>query len=289
MTIQTIVNENIIVPSETTIDFDDFDNSNVTYQALILRCTELCRTVQNDQTQCRSVMSGIIEWTKKLRMKDSFRTVFLNNASAKNNDDNDSFQTAHTNQPLHAITKQASTDKASHRLVSAREYHNSKYKSKPNKVMMGKDDVAFLPAKRNTSRSCGLCRGVKHTQYSCDKITKNFKCIPLPKNDSKARRSLALKIVNVSGMALFPRHINDKRIIFDDCPNKQKALVIHKRYVIMPTILHCEVPENICIECTFLGEGGYPTKEYHRALFKVASVASYILKSKSNCVASQID
>ena len=76
MTIEKVVNENIIERSETNIDFDDFDNSNVTYQALILRCTELCRTVQNDQTQCRSVMSGIIEWTKKLRMKDSFRTVF---------------------------------------------------------------------------------------------------------------------------------------------------------------------------------------------------------------------
>ena len=156
-----------------------------------------------------------------------FSTGVVQKNSAKNNDDNDSFQTANTKQPLHAITKQASTDKASHRLVSAREYHNSKSKSKPKKVKMGKDDGAFLPAKRNTSRSCVLCRGVKHTQYSCDKITENFKCIPLPKNDSKARRSLALNIVNVLEIMPFHVHLLSlKLMIFVLCYHSLVAVYI---------------------------------------------------------------
>lgn len=59
--------------------------------------------------------------------------------------------------------------------------------------------------------------------------------------------------------------------IFVDCPRKQKGLVIHKCCIITPEMYTCEDPSNTCIECTFLGDGGYPAPEYHMALFKVAS------------------
>ena len=103
-----------------------------------------------------------------------------------------------------------------------------------------------------------MCRGVKHSQYSCEIITKTFNCRYLAKNDIAASDALAMSIVNVKGMVSFPRCINDQRIFFDDC-NFKKALVMHKRFIITREIYQCGDPNSICIECTFLGGGGYPT------------------------------
>ena len=203
-------------------------------------------------------------------------------------DNNESLPRMNLKAPLHAITKQASVLRGNQRLKSSREVFHANRSQTANLSNNKQMDNQFVPATRVNTRSCVLCRGQKHSQYSCEMITNNFNCRPLGKNDVSARNALAMSIVNVKGLPLFPRCISDKRTIFDDCPRKQKALVIHKRFIITPEIYLCEDPSNICIECTFLGDGGYPTPEYHRALFKVASVASYVQKSKTNCVASQI-
>ena len=62
--------------TDIEIDFDGYDSSKVSYNDLVLRCTELCRTVANDQKKCRSVMNGVIQWTNKLRMKQPFNMFF---------------------------------------------------------------------------------------------------------------------------------------------------------------------------------------------------------------------
>lgn len=41
-----------IIDTESSIDVDTYDNSKVTYLDLMLKFTELCRTVQNDQAMC---------------------------------------------------------------------------------------------------------------------------------------------------------------------------------------------------------------------------------------------
>ena len=76
----TIIGENSNVPiihTEPIIDVDRYDDTRVTYQELMLKCTDLCVAVQNDQVQCRSVMSSVIEWTTKLRNQDVFELIFF--------------------------------------------------------------------------------------------------------------------------------------------------------------------------------------------------------------------
>ena len=101
----------------------------VTYSELLLKCTDLCRTVANGQEKIRYVMSGIIEWTNKLRMKESFKTVFLNTSTTTIHNE-DSINVSKIKEPLPAVTKQASIVKASHRLISAREFYHSNSKQK---------------------------------------------------------------------------------------------------------------------------------------------------------------
>ena len=45
---------------------------------------------------------------------------------------------------------------------------------------------------------------------------------------------------------------------------------------------------NICIECTFLCDGGDPDPKYTKALFKVGAICQRIVKSANNLIASQI-
>lgn len=51
------------------MNYDDYNNSKVTYSDVLLKCTDVCRSVANDQEIYCSVMNGVIEWTNKLRMK----------------------------------------------------------------------------------------------------------------------------------------------------------------------------------------------------------------------------
>ena len=66
-------------------------------------------------------MNGIIEWTTKLRMRHTFKTVFLNTDNA-GIDNEDALEVMKFKEPLHAITKQASIVKGSQMLISARDF-----------------------------------------------------------------------------------------------------------------------------------------------------------------------
>ena len=37
------------------------------YKDLLLKCTELCRTVTNDQAKCQYVMNGVMELDKQIK------------------------------------------------------------------------------------------------------------------------------------------------------------------------------------------------------------------------------
>lgn len=152
-------------------------------------------------------------------MKPTFKMFFLDSVNA-GIDNDESLPKLNFKAPLHAITKQASVLKGSQRLISSREFYHAKSKQTTNSSNNKQMDNQFVPAKRINTRSCVLCRGQKHSQYSCEMITINFNCRPLAKNDVSARNALAMSIVNVKGLPLFPRCISDKRTIFDDCPRK---------------------------------------------------------------------
>lgn len=188
------------------------------YKDLLLKCTELCRSVKNDQAKCQYVMNGVVEWTNKLRMKDIFKSLFLNTANA-GYDQDESIYRMNFNESLHAITEQESGIKVNHILISSREHHHSKSNKNTIHLNTKQVDSQFVAAK---SRSCIVYRGVKHLQYSCEMITKTFNCRHLAKNDIAASDTLATSIVNVKGMVSFSRCINDQRIFFDDCPKNKK-------------------------------------------------------------------
>lgn len=56
-----IENGNAIESNTYTIDYDEYDNSKVTYQDLIWKYTKMCRTIHHEQTECISAMNGVIK------------------------------------------------------------------------------------------------------------------------------------------------------------------------------------------------------------------------------------
>ena len=97
-----------------------------------------------------------------------------------------------------------------------------------------------------------------------------------------------MNICNVEGLQLFPRPPDDKRIVYNECPTKLKAVILHKTYVITPLISMKYMANNICIECTFMCDGGDPDPKYTKALFKVGAICQRIVKSANSLIASQI-
>ena len=85
--------------------------------------------------------------------------------------------------PVKAVTKSASTLKASQRYLSAREiFHKAKITSKKTySVSKLPSDTRFVPALKKNTRNCELCHEGAHGQFQCTKITCSYSCIPLKK------------------------------------------------------------------------------------------------------------
>jgi hypothetical protein len=68
-----------------------------------------------------------------------------------------------------------------------------------------------------------------------------------------------------------------------------KALVVHSRYLITSNLVNQYTPENICPECMILHDEGTEHPDYTQQLFKIACVAAYVIRSKSNLFLSQLE
>ena len=184
--ILTIIGDNTNVPiihTEPIIDMDRYDDTRVTYQDLMLKFTDLCVAVQNDQVQCRSVMSSVIEWTTKLRNQDVFELVFTNTKVASPNTTPNLETRVMNKSPVIAVTKSASMLKASRRYLSAREVFQKPKKSSKSTYSVSQltSDTRFVPALKKSTRNCELCHEGAHGQFQCTKITCSYSCIPLKK------------------------------------------------------------------------------------------------------------
>jgi len=265
-------------------------SQNVTYNEMVIQCQELCRTVQNDQVQCRAVISIVNEWTNKLRRKEVFETVFVNSIVHTNDKDESYTSTSSTKEPLHAITRVASTAKASKRYVSAREFHGKKSTKRYNESTQKRlrSDVEFVPPPRSNKRTCVLCGCCGRSQFECPRITEVYNCVTLKNGCPIVREQLCIRLSNVSAMPIYPREISDNRVIMTKCPKKMKALVLHRRLAIAVTVTQEQLPSNICIECTFLGLGGVPNPDFTLQLFSVGAIMRYIGNSANNLIGSQI-
>jgi hypothetical protein len=102
---------------------------------------------------------------------------------------------------------------------------------------------------------------------------------------------LSQGLSSLTRFALHNRQDDDQRQVMTELPalNEIKALVIHSRYLITSNLINQFTPENICLECTILHEEGTEHPSYTQQLFKIACIAAYVIRSKSNLILSQLE
>ena len=81
---------------------------------------------------------------------------------------------------------------------------------------------------------------------------------------------------------------DDERIVFRELPTKVKALVIYKKYYIQNELSTLSKHENICVECTLLGEKGRSMLDYENALFGKNPIRRHIGNSNYNLIVDNL-
>ena len=96
-----------------------------------------------------------------------------------------------------------------------------------------------------------------------------------------------MNIVDYTAYKTFTRDENDERIIMKNFPKKRlPAVILHKRYLIQDNLVNNKVPDNLCIECTFLKKGGDEDINCTKLLFLAKDVATYVQRTTTNLVVS---
>ncbi len=103
--------------------------------------------------------------------------------------------------------------------------------------------------------------------------------------------SLSQGLSSLTRFALHNRQDDDQRQVMTELPalGEIKALVIHSHYLIPSNLVIQYTLENICLECTILHDEGTEHPGYTQQLFKIACVAAYVIRSKSNLILSQLE
>ena len=84
------------------------------------------------------------------------------------------------------------------------------------------------------------------------------------------------------------RDDNDKRLVYVELPRKIKAIIVHKKYIIEQNLSNISQHDNVCVECTLLGDYGNVIDKYNKALFTKHCVTRHIGKSKNNLVVDNL-
>jgi len=113
----------------------------------------------------------------------------------------------------------------------------------------------------------------------------------LEKGNEEVRQTLSQGLSSITRFALHNRQDDDSRRVLTELPalTEIKALVIHSRFLITSNLVNQFTPENICLECTILHGEGTEHPGYTQQLFKIACIAAYIIRSKSNIIVSQLE
>ena len=192
-------------------------NTSVGYQDLIHVFTELARCVQNNKTQCATVFSEAKEWIDFYRRGLDFEVKFINvNHIDSNTTRNTIPHQVHPSicpvidnlvgDPLPATTravtvasrqprKQSSLEKRRVAVSKNVSFGTSQTQDSTMLSQMScasnhaNEDVAFLPDPQIRTRSCLLCAGKGHGQFTCPKMIA-YGGTPLPKNDVQIRQQL---------------------------------------------------------------------------------------------------
>ena len=114
-----------------------------------------------------------------------------------------------------------------------------------------------------------------------------YGAMPLARMDMKVRQTLAMNILDVNYFKTFTREEFDERQVMKNFPTiRLPALIIHKKYLIEDNLVENKVSSNLCLECTFLLDGGEEDIRFTKVLFKTQDVAAYVKKNsvKHYCV-----
>ena len=126
--------------NEVSISTKTNSNEKVTYAAMLDTCKELISTVQNDQSQMKSVLESITDWTEQLRRHKEVAVTFHSNSIPLHVDD---VTTSSQKHPYASVTKAAHYTKQNKRLKSANEYYSTKQMVATPVVNMLCDDAVF--------------------------------------------------------------------------------------------------------------------------------------------------
>ena len=285
------------------------DKSKVSYSDVLELATDLCRTVSGNPPLCKITYGYLFEWISKLRQGEDFDVIFSNKGLPKES------TTTTRNQPFAAVVTPPGgmVTKKRNRYKSSEELRrrNFKYQRKeecdndtcdimsPNlkecgKVTKSKNhniDEYYVGAGMQERKYCFLCRQPKCTRWNC-KVLQCYEKVPgriLPKGHQESRDKLISLISTVDNHVICHNRSNeDKRIIYHQFPSKIKALIVHKKYIIEDNSSHISPHENVCIECTLLGDLGVPIENYSGVLFTKNSVIRHIARSRNNLVVDNL-
>jgi len=286
-------------------------NSKVTYNDVLEISTDLCRTVSHDPKLCRNTYATIFEWITKLREGKKFDICFNNKLIPKppsilNKDE--SAQAA-------IITPVQNTRKRRSRYKSRQEINRSKIGRINNfdddsEYNISDSDIEYIEQSQISGKSrnmtidencvllgssnkryCFLCRQPHCTRWTCN-VLKSYEKVPgrqLVKGNQEVRDELISLIATTNNQVLcYNRDVDDERIVYNELPKKIKALIVSKKYIIGDNISQISQKENVCVECTLLGEFGKPMEKYTDALFKKICIIRHIGKSKNNLVVNNL-
>ena len=158
--------------------------------------------------------------------------------------------------------------------------------SGPLSLSQSMKDISCLPAPRKRTRRCVMCNGKGHGKNKCPKLIM-YGAMPLARMDMKVRQTLAMNILDVNYFKTFIREEFDERQVMKNFPTiRLPALIIHKKYLIEDNLVENKVSSNLCLECTFLLDGGEEDIRFTKVLFKAQDVAAYVQKTVSNTIVS---
>ena len=82
---------------------------------------------------------------------------------------------------------------------------------------------------------------------------------------------------------------SDDIVIYNDFPNKVKALIIYKKFVVHDDAVMLLHISNLALECTLLGDRGNLIKPYVKTLFTIGCVSRYVAKGSTSLILNNME
>ena len=105
----------------------------------------------------------------------------------------------------------------------------------------------------------------------------------LPLGNTQIRQAL-VDIFYLTTESLVRRLIDDERLLLTIVLSKVNGVIIHRFIVIKNDLIDPMVGTNICLQCTFIIDGGKEHIVYRKKLFIIGSITGFVLSSASKHV-----